>query len=160
VDPKVRLRLAITHRILDAIRTETFRSETLATSAGEHVIMPALPDDTMAPFFDKLRQTGEPVHIATVHNEDLVVFTMVPCKPGRHAGRQVDPEDKFPVSPDMSIGIVLDYLILREKPILIREASPQVCLELVERPASDPHPRPRGPRGSCGDPGARHVRIP
>lgn len=149
MDPKARLRLAITHRVLDAIRNDTFRSETLATRDGEHVIMPALPDDTMAPFFDQLRQTREPVHIATVHDDDLVVFAMVPCKPARHAGPQVDPEDKFPVSPDMSIGIVIDYLILREKPILVREAFPQICLELVERPTSDPHRHPHGSGGNC-----------
>ena len=96
----------------------------------------------MAPFFDHSGRTGEPVHIAAVHGEDLVVFAMVPCKLGRHASLQVDPEDRFPVSPDMSIGIVVDYLILREKPILIREASPQVCLELVERPGFRSTPTP------------------
>jgi hypothetical protein len=160
VDPKARLRLAITYRVLDAIRTKTFRSETLATRAGDHVIVPALPDDTMAPFFDQLRQTGDVVHIATVHDEDLVVFAMVPCKPGRHAGLQVDSVDKFPVSPDMPIGMVIDYLILREKPILIREASPQVCLELVERPASVPHQHSHGADENCGGCKTQHARLP
>jgi hypothetical protein len=60
VDPRDRQRLAIAHRILDAVRNKNFRSETLATGAGNHVIVPAVPDDTMASLFDQVRLTGGP----------------------------------------------------------------------------------------------------
>ena len=95
--------------------------------------MPALPDDTMAPFFDQLHRTGEPVHIATLHGNELVVVALVPYRPARHAGPPVDDEGEFPLRADVSVSLVVDYLILREGPILIREISPQVCIELLER---------------------------
>lgn len=134
MDPRDRQRLTVAHRILDAVRSAGFRSETLATSAGQHVMVPALHDDTMGPLFDRLRETGGPIHVATLHGSNLAVFAMVPRKPGRHAGRQADPDDEFPVGRDMSVGIVVDYLILRNRPIVLHEASPSVCLELVESP--------------------------
>ncbi len=138
MDPRDRQRLAITHRILDAVRSKSFRSETLATAIGDHVIVPALPDDTMASLFDQVRLTGGPVHVATLHDNALAVFAMVPCKPARHACPQADSDDEFPVNPDMSVGIVVDYLILRDRPLLFRKASPQVSLELVENPDTGP----------------------
>lgn len=134
MDPNDRRRLAVAHRILDAVRTKSFRSETLATRAGQHVIVPALPDDTMGPLFDRLRESGEPIHVATLHGTELAVFVMVPHTPARHAGRQAGPEDEFPVNRDMSVGIVVDYLILRERPITLHEVSPNISLELVENP--------------------------
>ena len=140
MDPRDRQRLSVAHRILDAVRTKSFRSETLATRAGEHIIVPALPDDVMGPLFDQLRESWEPLHVATLHGEHLAVFAMVPHKPARHAGRHDDPDDEFPVNRDMSVGIVLDYLILRDKPIVIHEASPNISLELVENPESEPSP--------------------
>ncbi len=126
------MRLAIAHRVLDAVRTAEFRSQTLANRNGEHVILPALPDDRMASLFDQLHQTEGPLHIATLHGEDLIVFAMEPRRPGRHAYR-IDPDDELRISPDMSVGVVVDYLILRDRPAVIHEATPQVFLELVER---------------------------
>jgi hypothetical protein len=118
------------------VRTASFRSETLATKGGEHVILPALPDDIMAPLFEQLYRSDGPVHIATLHGEDdLIVFAMVPHRPGRHAyHRETDPDDELRISPDMSVGLVVDYLILADRPVVIREVSPQVCIELVEGP--------------------------
>jgi hypothetical protein len=143
VDPKARRRLAIAHRVLDAVRTAEFRSDTLANRNGEHVIMPALPDDTMEPLFEQLHQTEGPLHIATLHGEDLTVFAMMPIapptrprRPGRHAHHL---DDDLRISSDMSVGVVVDYLFLRDSPVVFREASPQVCLELVERPDVSDH---------------------
>jgi hypothetical protein len=134
VDTDSRQRLAVAHRILNAVRSKHFRSETLAAKGGEHVIMPALPTDTMADLFEQLRQTGGPLHVAVSHGDDLLVFAMVPHQAAKHAGSSADPDDNFPMSPDMTVGIVLDYLILRGKPITFYEATPQVSLELVENP--------------------------
>jgi hypothetical protein len=136
VDAKERQRLALALYILDAVRCKSFRSETLATASNEHVIVPALPDDTMASLFDQVRLSGGPVHVATLHDNALAVFAMVPHKPARHAIPQTEPDDEFPVSPDMSVGILVDYLILRDRPVVFRAASPQVSLELVENPAA------------------------
>lgn len=139
MDPRDRKRLVVAHRVLDAIRSQGFRSETLATRAGDHVILPALYDDTMGPLFDRLRAGGEPLHVATLHGDSLAVFVMVPHKRARHAGRDADPDDEFPVGREMAVGMVIDYLILRDKPIVIHEASPRtISLELVENPESMP----------------------
>jgi hypothetical protein len=136
VEAKDRQRLAVAHRILNAVRSKTFRSETLATDAGEHVIVPALPDDIMASLFNQLRQAGGALHVAVLQDDNLLVFAMVEHKRARHAGLQADPDDDFPMSPDMSVGMVLDYLILRDRPLIFHEASPQVSVELVENPAA------------------------
>lgn len=132
MDAKTRQRLAISHRVLDAIRSKEFRSDTLANHVGEHVIMSALPDDTLGSFFEEVRRTDGPVHIATLHGEDLLVVALGPFKSARHA--RPAPVETFPMGPDVAIGILIDYLILREKPILIREVTPQMRAELVERP--------------------------
>ena len=142
MNAKDRARLAVAHRILDAARSQAFRSETLATNAGEHVIVPALPDDTMASLFDQLRRADGPLHVAVPHGNDLLVFVMVEHNRARHAGAEAGPEDDFPMSPGMSVGIVLDYLILRDKPLIFHEASPQVSLELVENPGADSAAKP------------------
>jgi hypothetical protein len=94
----------------------------------------------MGPLFDRLRDTGGPIRVATLHGSKLAVFSMVRRKPGRHAGRQADPDDEFPVGRDMSVGIVVDYLILRNRSIVLHEASPSICLELVENPESGATP--------------------
>jgi hypothetical protein len=107
------------------------------------VIVPALPDDTMASLFNQVRQSGGPVHVATLHGNDLAVFVMAPCKLAKHACPQTE-KDEFPISPDMSVGIVIDYLILRGRPLLFRKASPQVSLELVENPDAG-----RSPSAGC-----------
>lgn len=138
MDPKDRQRLAVAHRILEAVRNKGFRSETLATNTGEHVIVPALPDDTMASLFEQLRAADGPLHVAVPDGKNLSVFVMVPLKGARHAGPSLDPDEDFPMSPGMSVGLVLDYLRLREKPIIFHEACPEVSLELVEKPAPAP----------------------
>ena len=151
MDPKDRQRLAVAHRILDAVRSKSFRAETLATRAGEHVIVPALRDDTMDSLFEQLREADGPLHVAVAHGDGLIVFVMVPRKTARHAGQQIDPDDDFPMSQGMSVGIVLDYLILREKPIIFHEACPQVSLELVENPTTGPAPQ-TSPRATHSKP--------
>jgi hypothetical protein len=138
VQPKDRQRLAVAHRVLDAVRTKSFRSETLATSAGDHVIVPALHDDTMGPLFDRLRETGEPIHVATLHGDNLAVLALVPDKPAKHAGKPTDPDEPFPISRDMAVGMVVDYLILRDRPIVLLEASPHISVALVENPEASP----------------------
>lgn len=157
VDPRDRQRLAVAHRILDAIRSKSFRSETLATRAGEHVIVPALPDDAMATLFDQLRDTGGPLHVAVLSDGNLIVFAMTRLRTARHAGPQGDAVDNdFPVSPHMSVGIVLDYLLLRGKPMIFHEETPQVSIELVENPQDEPapngsHAAPRRVNAGCQD---------
>lgn len=94
----------------------------------------------MAAVFNQVRQSGGPVHVATLHDDALAVFAMVPCKPARHAYPQIGNDDEFPMNPDMSVGIVVDYLILRNRPLLFRKTCPQVSLELVENPDAGPAP--------------------
>jgi hypothetical protein len=124
------------------VRSKSFRSDTLATRAGEHIFVPALPQDTMGSLFDQLREADGTLHVAVVHGKDLLIFAMVEHKRARHAGPQADPADYFPMGPDMRVGIVLDYLILRNRPIIVQEASPQVSLELVENPSDENEPKP------------------
>lgn len=142
MDHKERERLTVAHRVLEATRSKSFRSETLATHAGEHMIVPALPDDTMASLFEHLRAADGPLNVAVADGDSLIVFAMIPITPARHAGAQTDPDDdNFPMSPSMSVGIVLDYLRLRDKPMIFHEASPQVSVELVEDPNPGPAPK-------------------
>lgn len=150
MDPKDRQRLAVAHRILEAVRSKSFRSETLATNTGEHVIVPALPEDTMASLFEQLRATDGPLHVAVPDGKNLSVFVMVPLKGARHAGPSIDPDENFPMSPGMSVGLVLDYLRIREKPIIFHEACPEVILELVEKPAPGPKSSPRALHAPSG----------
>jgi hypothetical protein len=134
MDAKQRQRLAVAHRVLQATRSKQFRSETLATSTGDHVFIPALPDDTMGMLFDQLRAANGPIHVAVIDNDQLMILAMVPVKPGKHAEPDVDPDDNFPVGPEVPVGILLDYLRLRDRPILCRELTPKVSLELVDGP--------------------------
>ena len=89
----------------------------------------------MASLFERLRATGGPIQVAVLDGQMLVIFVMARMQPtkGRHALPSVEDDDRFPMDPDMSVGIVLDYLRLRDRPILCHEASPTVRLELVER---------------------------
>jgi hypothetical protein len=96
----------------------------------------------MASFFNQLHQAGGALHVAVLQDDNLLVFAMVEHKRARHAGPQADPDDNFPMSPDMSVGMVLDYLILRDRPLIFHEASPQVSVELVENPAAESTSKP------------------
>lgn len=125
-------RMAVAHQVLDAIRSKELRRATEANRSGEHVIVPALLDDTMADLFEQLESADGPLHVAVRHGDELVLFAMAPHTP-RHAGANADTEDPCPIHPDTPVSMVLDYLRLAGAPILCREASPEVSLELVDR---------------------------
>ena len=124
-------RMAVAHQILDAIRDKEIRDDTVANRSGEHVIVPALLDDTMADLFEQLRTADGPMHVAVRDGNALVFFVMTSHTP-RHAGVSADREDPCPIRPDTPVSMVLDYLRLAGAPVLCREASPEVSLELVD----------------------------
>jgi hypothetical protein len=135
MDSKARQRLAVSHHVLEAIRNKQFRDQTLATRSKDHVFVPALPEDPMGILFDQVREAGGPIHVAVEDNDDLLIFVMAPIVPSRHSMPSTDAYERFPIDPGVSVGIVLDYLRMRDRPILCREANPQVSLELVEGPS-------------------------
>jgi hypothetical protein len=113
------------------MRNRELRRATEANRSGDHVIVPALLDDTMADLFEQLESADGPLHVAVRDGEELVLFAMAPHTP-RHASASADTEDLCPIHPDTPVSMVLDYLRLADAPILCREASPEVSLELVD----------------------------
>ncbi len=126
-------RAAVAHRVLDAIRHKAFRDETLANQSGDHVIVAALPDDTMAELFEQFKTAKSTMHVAVADSDALVMFVMAPHLPrSRHAKDSYRPDDPCPISPDTPVSMVLDYLRLADRPVLCRQATPEARLELVE----------------------------
>jgi hypothetical protein len=124
-------RMATAHQVLDAIRDKELRRDTVANRSGDHVIVPALLDDTMAVLFEELRTADGPMHVAVRDGNTLVFFVMT-LHTSRHTRESTDPEGPCPIGADTPVSMVLDYLRLADAPVLCREASPEVSLELVD----------------------------
>lgn len=127
------MRLAVAHEVLQALRRGDFRNELGETiKSGEHVIVPALPDDPMGGFFEKLRAAGGTIYIAVREEDGLAVLSMTPARPPRHA---VPSPDDCPIHRDSELQMVIGYLRATRRPLTCYEASPGVMMELVdERP--------------------------
>ncbi|MBV9795623.1 MAG: hypothetical protein JO016_16980 [Actinobacteria bacterium] len=138
MDDRDRQRLAVAHRILDATRHQSFREETVPGAEGRHVFVPALPDDTMAELFDRLRSAHGPIHVAVPEKDGITIFVMALRKQlPRHASRSI-PSDPCPVSRESEVSMVLEYMRLRGGRIFFREAIPEIALEIVEGPTALP----------------------
>jgi hypothetical protein len=133
VDDRSRRRLAVAHEVLQALRYGDFRSELGETiRSGEHVIVPALPDDPMAGFFDKLRAADGTIYIAVRQKDGLAVLSMSPARPPRHA---VPSPDDCPIHRNTELQMIVGYLRATRRPLTCYEASPGVMVELLdERP--------------------------
>jgi len=130
VDDRSRMRLAVAHEVLRTLRHGDFRNglgETIRS--GEHVIVPALPDDPMGGFFDKLRAADGTIYIAMREEDGLAVLSMSPARPPRHA---VPPPDECPIHPDSQLQMIIGYLRATRGPLTCYEASPGVMVELVD----------------------------
>lgn len=124
------MRLAVAHEVLQALRRGDFRSELGETiRSGEHVIVPALPDDPMGGFFDKLRAADGTIYIAMREENGLTVLSMSPARPPRHA---VPPPDECPIHRDTQLQMIIGYLRATRGPLTCYEASPGVMVELVD----------------------------
>jgi hypothetical protein len=124
------MRLAVAHEVLQAVRHGDFRSELSETiRSGEHVIVPALADDPMGSFFDKLRVANGTIYIAVREKEGLAVLSMSPARPPRHA---VFTPDECPIHRDTHLDMLIGYLRATRGPVTCYEASPGVMVELVD----------------------------
>lgn len=133
MDARSRERLAVAHTILRALRHRDFRNELDGTRAsGEHVVAPALPDDTMGVFFDQLRQSAGTIYIGVPENAGIAVLSLAQTQRPKHAAPS---RDDCPIHRDTQLKMVIDYLRMSKGPLRCHEATPSITLELVdERP--------------------------
>lgn len=133
MNPRDRKRLEVVHGLLSSVRSREFREATAEmTDGGEHVVMSALPDDTMAGLFKRVRAINGPLHVAVRADGGFELFVMEPCTRPRHAYAPSGEQDDCLVSPDTHVGMVLEYLHVRGAPIFCHEALPSVALKLVD----------------------------
>jgi hypothetical protein len=99
---------------------------------GEHVIIPALPDDTMGQFFDHLRAAKGTIYIATLEGDDVAVISMAPGHAPKHAA---GPRDECPIHRHTEVQMVVEYLRACRVPVRCYEALPSVLLELLDEGA-------------------------
>ena len=129
MDTRARSRLVVAHAVLKALHRKDFRNDVGDTNAaGEHVIVPALPDDKMSAFFEQLRRANGTIYIATMEGEHVAVLSMAPVRPPKHAAPS---EEDCPILPDTELIMVIQYLRARRAPLTCYEAHP-VMLELVD----------------------------
>jgi hypothetical protein len=130
VDDRSRMRLAVAHEVLQAVRHGDFRNDLGETiRSGEHMIVPALHDDPMSGFFDKLRAAHGTIYIAVREEDGLAVLSMSTARPPRHA---VPAPDDCPIHPDTHLQMIINYLRATHGPLTCYEASPGVMVELVD----------------------------
>jgi hypothetical protein len=124
--------MIVAHKALQALKRADFRNDVPATnSSGEHVMVSALPDDTMAMFFDRLREEQGPIYVITLEGEELVVVTMTPVHEPRHAAPRDDDGDCI-VHRDAQLQMVIEYLRARRAAVTIYEAPDNVMVNLVD----------------------------
>jgi hypothetical protein len=96
---------------------------------GEHVIIPALPDDTMGQFFDQLRSAKGTIYIATLEGDDVALISMAPSPAPKHAAAS---GDDCPIYRHTEVQMVIEYLRACRVPVRCYEACPSVLLELLD----------------------------
>jgi hypothetical protein len=130
VDARSGERLKVAQVVLKALRGQDFRSVASETAAqGQHVIIPALPDDPMGQFFEDFRQAEGTVYIATVNDGEVRVLSVSPAHEPRHA---VPVRDRCPIYATTELGMVISLLELHRTPITFYEAPRNMTLNLVE----------------------------
>jgi hypothetical protein len=123
VDARARQRLEVARMALRLLRHRDFRNEVADTNAhGEHVIVPALPDDTMGELFGQLHAAKGTIYVAVPDGDELAIITMTPTRPARHAAAS----DDCPIYRHMEVKMVLDYLRMCRTPVRCYEALPDV----------------------------------
>lgn len=133
MDTRSRSRLVVAHTVLRLLRRWDFRSDVSETNArGEHVIIPALPDDTMGQFFDQLRVAEGTIYIATLEGDDVSVISMAPSPAPKHAAAS---SDDCRIYRHTEVQMVVEYLRACRAPVRCYEALPSVLLELLDEGA-------------------------
>ena len=136
VDARARARLVVAHEVLRAMRRRDFRNDVAETNTyAQHVLIPALPDDTMGEFFDQLREAAGTIYVATLEGDDVAVISMAPARLPRHAAPQ---EDECPIYRGTELQMVIEYLRARRTPLTCYEADPSVQVELIDEGPSMP----------------------
>lgn len=129
VDARARSRLVVARAVLQKLHRKDFRSDVGDTNAtGDHVIVPALPDDKMGQFFQQLRRANGTIYIATMEGEEVALLSMAPARQPKHAAPS---EEDCPIFPDTDLIMVIQYLRARRAPLTCYEVRP-VMLELVD----------------------------
>lgn len=130
MDARSRARLVVAHTALRLLRQRDFRSDVTETDGnGEHVIVPALPYDTMGEFFDQLRVARGTIYVAVLQGDEVALIAMATAHPPKHAAPS---PDDCPIYRHTEVKMVLDYLRARRAPLRCYEALPNVMLELVD----------------------------
>lgn len=130
MDARSKERLKVAQTVLKSLRNQDFRSDMSCISAqGNHVVIPALPDDPMDQFFEDFRRAEGTVYIATIEGGELIVLSVSPAHAPRHAAPASDP---CPIYPDTELGMVISYLKLRRAPLPFYQACKSVMLDLVD----------------------------
>jgi hypothetical protein len=130
--------MIVAHKVMQALKRADFRNDVPATnSSGEHVIVSALPDDTMDLFFDRLREEQGPIYVVTLEGEDLVVVTMAQAHEPRHAAPR---DDDCVVHRQAQLQMVIEYLRAHRAPVTISEAPDNVMVELLDEGPVIPSP--------------------
>ncbi len=131
-------RLETAHRLLRDLRSREFREATAeATASGVHVIVTALPDDTMADLFGHLHAARGPIHVAVRSAAGYFLLSMEPHEAPRHARVKRSADDECGITFGTHVGMVIDYLRMRNRPVYLYEAEPSVALKLVEDNLAD-----------------------
>src|SRR5258708_40251295 len=92
VDARTRARAVAAHKVAQWLLVPDFRNSVPDTNAeGSHVVIPALPDDTMDEFFAQARAAKGTIYIAMLEHDDLTVVGLSPLRHARHAA--LLPED-------------------------------------------------------------------
>lgn len=126
MDDRSRQRLAVARMALRLLRHRDFRNDLPDTNAqGEHVIVPALPDDTMGELFAQLHAAIGTIYIAVPDGDEVAIITMT-------AERQPAPPDSCPIYRHMEVKMVLDYLRMCRTPVRCYEALPNVIMQLLD----------------------------
>lgn len=129
--------MIVAHKVMQAMRSRDFRNDMGGTnSAGEHVIVPALPDDTIDLFFDRVRSAQGTVYVAMLEGDNLVVLNMAPARAPKHAVPQDD--DSCGIQRHAHLAMVVEYLRAHRTPVTFYEAPCNVMLELVDEGPSIP----------------------
>lgn len=135
MDDRQRSRMAVAHAALTLLRRRDFRTIAGDTNgAGEHVIVPALPDDPMGFFFDQLRAVDGPIYATLLEGDGVVVLGMSPRRLDGGPKHGVPPAlgDTSGIHPNTQIALVLEYLRVHKRPVTCYEVAPSVSVELVD----------------------------
>lgn len=130
MDARTAARLKVSRQALLALRSRDFRNEfSDANSAGDHVFIPALLDDTMDQLLDQFRAADGPVYVVTPDDNGLTILSFTATHRPKHAA----PDDEAcPIYGTTELGMVISVLKASKSPVTFYEAPVNVLLQLVE----------------------------